>query len=273
MEGGDDDAAHPSALWWTLRSSHPVCGYRAATGDWCSVRKVSDFATLREFRRTRIYDAYYRDEINYWFDFGLPAEPDRTRVFIFTRWDRDFTERDRLLAELVQPHLEARAAEADRAARAAARLADMEHAADGAGPAVVLCTAGGGIEFASTTARALLRRYLRIENGRVPSALFERPRTTYVDGDGGLTIQVAGAGRRRLLFLAEHDRRLERLTPRERQILELVADGHENDAIALELGIASATVAKHLEHVYEKLGVHNRTAAAVLVGRSGVATR
>jgi DNA-binding CsgD family transcriptional regulator len=35
--------------------------------------------------------------------------------------------------------------------------------------------------------------------------------------------------------------------------------------IALELGIALATVAKHLEHVYRKLGVPNRTAAAALL--------
>ena len=55
---------------------------------------------------------------------------------------------------------------------------------------------------------------------------------------------------------------------RERQILEHVALGKANDEIALELGLASATVAKHLEHVYRKLGVPNRTAAAARLDRS-----
>jgi DNA-binding NarL/FixJ family response regulator len=63
-------------------------------------------------------------------------------------------------------------------------------------------------------------------------------------------------------MLDEHDTRLETLTTREREILEHVALGKQNDEIALQLGLASATVAKHLEHVYRKLGVPNRTAAA-----------
>ena len=30
-------------LWWRLRDTHPLCGYRAASGDWTTARKVSDF--------------------------------------------------------------------------------------------------------------------------------------------------------------------------------------------------------------------------------------
>ena len=63
----------------------------------------------------------------------------------------------------------------------------------------------------------------------------------------------------------ERDERIERLTKRERQVLEQVALGKANDAIALELGIARATVAKHLEHAYRKLGVQNRMSAAALL--------
>ena len=68
-----------------------------------------------------------------------------------------------------------------------------------------------------------------------------------------------------MLLLDERDTRIDNLTARERQILEQVASGKENDEIALKLGLASATVAKHLEHVYRKLGVSNRTAAARLL--------
>ena len=68
-----------------------------------------------------------------------------------------------------------------------------------------------------------------------------------------------------MLLLGERDLRLEKLTRREHEILEMVALGKENDEISFELGIASTTVAKHLEHVYEKLDVRNRTAAAALL--------
>jgi DNA-binding CsgD family transcriptional regulator len=52
-----------------------------------------------------------------------------------------------------------------------------------------------------------------------------------------------------------------RLTSRERDIMGLVASGCSNKEIAARLWVSPATVGKHLEHVYEKLGVTNRTAA------------
>ena len=52
------------------------------------------------------------------------------------------------------------------------------------------------------------------------------------------------------------------LTPRELQVLRLVADGCTDGQIATALRIRRRTVSKHLEHVYEKLGVHSCTAAA-----------
>lgn len=55
------------------------------------------------------------------------------------------------------------------------------------------------------------------------------------------------------------------LTAREREILHLVGKGHTNAQIAAELWITPGTVKKHLEHVYEKLGVGGRAAAATSV--------
>jgi DNA-binding CsgD family transcriptional regulator len=52
------------------------------------------------------------------------------------------------------------------------------------------------------------------------------------------------------------------LTIREREIVHLVGQGKSNAAIARELWITPGTVKKHLENVYEKLGVSNRAAAA-----------
>lgn len=55
--------------------------------------------------------------------------------------------------------------------------------------------------------------------------------------------------------------RLGELTDGEMRVLDLTALGRTNDAIAHALGISPRTVAKHLEHVYRKLGVANRAAA------------
>ena len=52
------------------------------------------------------------------------------------------------------------------------------------------------------------------------------------------------------------------LTLREREVLRWLARGKANAEIGEILGISAATVGKHLEHIYPKLGVENRTAAA-----------
>lgn len=63
----------------------------------------------------------------------------------------------------------------------------------------------------------------------------------------------------------------EQLTRREREVLELVALGHSNKRIALELGIAEKTVKTHVGHLLAKLGVADRTQAALLAVRHGLA--
>ena len=54
------------------------------------------------------------------------------------------------------------------------------------------------------------------------------------------------------------------LTPREREVLTWVARGKTNRDIADILGMSHRTVNKHLEHIFEKLGVETRAAAAAL---------
>jgi DNA-binding CsgD family transcriptional regulator len=58
---------------------------------------------------------------------------------------------------------------------------------------------------------------------------------------------------------------LNRLTPREAEILELVGTGLSNAAIAERLWISPGTVKKHLENIYAKLEVTNRAAAVMRI--------
>lgn len=60
-------------------------------------------------------------------------------------------------------------------------------------------------------------------------------------------------------------RQLANLTTREHDVLILVAEGKTNPQIAHRLRVSSRTVQKHLEHIYGKLEVRSRTAAAMML--------
>jgi DNA-binding NarL/FixJ family response regulator len=59
------------------------------------------------------------------------------------------------------------------------------------------------------------------------------------------------------------------LTPREHEVLDLIGRGFANKRIARELGIAEKTVKTHVSHVLAKLGVSDRTQAALYAARGG----
>jgi DNA-binding NarL/FixJ family response regulator len=75
-----------------------------------------------------------------------------------------------------------------------------------------------------------------------------------------LSVQAADAPASRLASAA--------LTPRETEVLSWVAKGKTNRDVGDILGLSPRTVNKHLEHVFEKLGVETRAAATALAGRA-----
>jgi len=62
---------------------------------------------------------------------------------------------------------------------------------------------------------------------------------------------------------------MERLTPREREVLELMAAGSDNRAIAAKLGIQYTTVRGHVRSVIEKVGARSRLEAVARAYRNG----
>jgi DNA-binding NarL/FixJ family response regulator len=60
------------------------------------------------------------------------------------------------------------------------------------------------------------------------------------------------------------------LSPRETEVLRLVADGLSNQKIAERLGLALETVKTHMRHIMEKLAVSDRTEAAVKAMKQGI---
>ncbi|MBV9049614.1 MAG: response regulator transcription factor [Solirubrobacterales bacterium] len=92
--------------------------------------------------------------------------------------------------------------------------------------------------------------------------------------DAGEAIIAPTAAARLVRAIADGSRPVlaepERLTRREREVLELIVKGRANKRIAFELGISEKTVKTHVGHLLAKLGVSDRTQAALLAVREGL---
>jgi DNA-binding CsgD family transcriptional regulator len=60
------------------------------------------------------------------------------------------------------------------------------------------------------------------------------------------------------------------MTPREGQILHLIAEGHTLPAIALHFGLSLSTVKTHAEHIRQRLGATNAANAVAIGFRRGL---
>ena len=194
---------------------------------------------------------------------GLDAPLTHTKVFLFNRaGGRDFSERDRAVLNFLRPHL-ANLYEAAQARRRAVQALELLEEADAG---LVILDGAGRIEHATPEALRLLPLYFRDYRSGLPEEIAAwmldarhapSPEPLRVEGDElSLVIHVVGGA-----LLLEEEREPPPLTEREREILDLVAAGKTNAEISEAIWIAPGTVRKHLENIYEKLGVHSRTAA------------
>lgn len=88
--------------------------------------------------------------------------------------------------------------------------------------------------------------------------------------DPAVTAAVIGGYLDRSGGAPEAQRAVAALTPREREVLALLADGLSNAAIACRMGLAHGTVKDHVSALLSKLGGVNRVQAAVLADRAGL---
>jgi DNA-binding CsgD family transcriptional regulator len=121
------------------------------------------------------------------------------------------------------------------------RLAGFEHCLMLCLPEVQPPTAGSG-------------RHVRMYFSRGPGPDFS-------ERDRAVLTLLRPHLRQAYLDAERHRHPAPRLTPRQNDLLHLVAAGHTNAQIARRLGISEATVRTHLENIYEKLHVSSRTAA------------
>ena len=297
-------AMDPMDAWTTQRErdflrlahEHPLIVHYKETQD-SRPTKISDFLTHRAFRRTELYRHVYGPMgVEYQMALTLPAAAGAVIGIALNRDRHDFDERERALLDMLRPHLvQLRDA---IAARERDRLlaSVLERVADADGRAVVAVRPDGSVACASAGAWELLAEYLPPAEtpGRLPEALsawiasrrrrgLEPPAVFAADGPAGrLTARwlPAVAPGDPDAVLLERESPLPSpatlaylgLSRRQAEVLALVARGHTNGQVAQALNVSPRTVQKHLEHIFDRLGVRTRAAAtARALGASAAA--
>lgn len=248
------------AAEWLERNpfKHPGAHYALAVGGTAAV-KLSDFVTQQQHLGSELYsECHGRFKARYELDVSLLGPGRVPTTISLHRHSRDFSERDRQLLALLAPYL-LRARE-DAALRDRVKL---ESRATAEGLGLIHLDGLGAVEAMTSLAAWAIRKTtgheLTLGEPLPPGIDEELPNVYFVPrhglGQGSLVVigipDTIDPG-----ALIAHG-----LTRREVQVLELVARGLINQAIASELGISPRTVQKHLERVHQKLGVGTRTAA------------
>lgn len=294
----DRSGLEGQAAFQRLAEQHPVLRYHARTGDGRAL-KISDFLSRDEFHRLDLYAESFRligaeDQLAV----ALPSPPSLVIGLAFNRSRRTFSERDRQVLNLVRPYL----ARAHRNAELRSQLAEMvlllDGLADATDRAIVLLDQRHTVRQTTSRAAALFAAHLGfrlVVGNRLPEVMeawitrCASPNTLEDNPARGQPFRVErGHARLVIRFLprgeiGEYDALLveqapnetevgllSRLSGREREVLSWVSRGKTNPQIAGILSISAGTVQKHLEHVYDKLGVRTRAAAAVMLA-AGVA--
>ena len=163
----------------------------------------------------------------------------------------------------------------------------MKRALDGV--AVIDASGSGEIAFATAKAEMLLVKYFGACARRsLPDLLLRwakcsdkevsvpRPPWSVGRGEEQLLVRLTGTKGGALQFLLEEKSddtsRLHALglTRREAEVLLWMARGKTNREIAVILACKTATVSKHTERIFSKLGVETRTAAALIASEAGI---
>ena len=270
----------PDEVFWHIVGEHPLCvahGTRAlrraqAVGLPQPPRVSSPRASTRSGSARRASSSSSRSP--------FPRRPRTRGRSCSTTTGATSANANARCSTCSQPHLLQLhdAAALRRRGTVARRL--IEASTDSARACVLVSEATGAMEPVGERAREWLKAYFADGAGtHLPTALAEwlrRQRAAALHDRRARNGLPADRVRARRDRRPAHprgaqtpDRRPPLLTPREQEVIALVADGLRNSEIAERLWVSPATVRKHLENIYDKLGVHTRTAAVARFQRSG----
>jgi DNA-binding CsgD family transcriptional regulator len=162
---------------------------------------------------------------------------------------------------MLQPHLGEIWRNASVRRRLGAALSALEHDQS---TGVLLLDGAGRVEYASGPAQRILNDHIEMPSRALPDGIADwrgevDERLLRAAGDPTIVVEASEDGS--ALLLSERPAGVAALTARERDVMRWVEDGLSNTEIARKLWIQPTTVRKHLEHVFDKLGVRSRTAA------------
>ena len=278
------------SVFQQVMHQHPVLTYHLKTKD-VHAYKISDFIGEANFHRLALFGDFYRtfgveDDLSC----ALPVPAPVVIGIGMHRSRRSFTERDRLLANLVRPHLAQAWRNSKMLTRIEREVRLLGSALEKLQRGLVILARNRRVRLTTPLAQDWLHKYFGPANGltnRLPPNLDRwvrhqesllngsdapRVRTPLVVANSGgrlIARLVAGAEGGWLLFEEEsagirpQALRPLGLTKRETEVLAWVAEGKTNAEIGNILSISPRTVQKHLEHIFTKLGVETRTAAAI----------
>jgi DNA-binding CsgD family transcriptional regulator len=274
---------------------HPLVRFHS-THPHGPTQRITDCLSLRAFRDSAVFAEYYRAiRINHVMALPLRID-DRTVVsVVFNRRAANFADSERALVDILRSPLAA--LYRGMLARETARLgqASLDRIAAGAGWYRTRVTGEGRLSDLSAESAAMLRHFFRDVptggRGEAPEPLRQwlrrRRRNWGLDwlhpddcapfvvarGAWKLTVHFVAdplspengelVMRRQRAVVAAPDLAGLGLTPREAEVLAILAAGKTNGEIATLLDISPRTVQKHLEHLFQKLGVETRIAAAL----------
>lgn len=283
------------AIWAQHMHEHPTLMHTVKTKDG-QARMVSDFLSPLQLHRLGLYNELYRewhveDILTAVISLVSDASPTMVVGLGFYRNRRTFSERDRLLLNLLRPHLVQTYARVGAHTRLRDELVRTKQVLEAIDQGVIVLSRDGSARKITRRARRLLTAYwgpaaarrlppelqewMRHQRAPMPLAEPDGPpapaRPLVVEREGGrLIVRLAGSSTAEHLLILEEQQTLSPsafsslgLTDRESEVLLWVSFGKTDAEIATILGVSPKTVGKHLERIYQKLGVENRTAAGM----------
>lgn len=179
-----------------------------------------------------------------------------------SRGGRDFNEHERERLAHLQSIMQAGYRRVLREERERSALAALDHAVSPSDLVVVISPEDGSITHVSSELNAWNRRHPGVLDHMLQIVRAGRePRPIQV---GDAMVMASAVQTVQGIVLAVREAPRAPLTPREIEVLQLLAVGLSGRSIARRLGSSEGTVRKHLEHIYSKLGAHDRLAAVGL---------
>jgi DNA-binding NarL/FixJ family response regulator len=260
---------------------HPVVTYSRRTGDG-SAHTISDFLDRRSFHRTDLYANFFRDaRAEHQAAITLTYTPSLVVGIALNRARGDFNSHDRLLLNLVRSHLVVAHRNLSRLQERDRFIAALESSLADQSRGVILTSPTGTVIEASDEARRLLasHRGVTLTPGsdlpaRIAAIIVGAPSRSeplvLAGQNGHICFRYLARSDEGHCIIAVDERTWNEppplaaanLTAREHGILAMLASSMDNRRIAAELGVSVRTVHKHLEHIYAKLDVGDRTSAA-----------